>query len=274
MTEEEYKLVTRRMRSLWPSLGSWMASLDEEAQEGIRERWRMALLPIDKNAAEHAIGDLAKMDVDHWPYPSDKERAAAIVAAKAREIARATASASRYDAPEYVKPRKGQYKADGTFGRILAKINADERHTDECQRFRKSRGRCHPSCPVPGLVGKEVAASLDDMRQDQQRFGCHVCRDTGWVSCYRSRDVYWIAKLRRLPVCAETYAMRCSCRAAQKPREPDGRDYDRNRDVAYHQLAQNVISDAVSIYSRIEDDATRVDGDGRIVGFDLHNNLA
>ncbi len=205
MTEEEYKLVTRRMRSLWPSLGAWMASLDEDAQNGIRERWRLCLLPLDRSACEDAVQSLAASGDDPWPYPSDKERAAAIVAELARKAA-------------------------------WSKRMSDVR-----------------------------------LKEDQQRFGCHVCRDTGMVSCYRSRDVYWISRLRRLPTFANTYTMRCSCRAAQKPHEPDGCDYDRNRDVAYHQSEANVISDAVAIYKRIEEDATRVDSDGRVAAFDAFN---
>jgi hypothetical protein len=87
VNDHEYNAIRKKVSATFPSLRQWFEGLDESSQAGIRDRWRMILLPCDKIAIEDAIGELSKSLDDPWPYDRDRERAAAIIAAKAREIA-------------------------------------------------------------------------------------------------------------------------------------------------------------------------------------------
>ncbi len=224
MTEQEYRSFVLRMFTLWPSLAEWFARLEPakerdadgrevdpevNPQEGIRERWRLCLMPLDRSACEDAIKSLAAGGEDPWPYPSDKERAAAIVADLARRSS-------------------------------WTKRMADVR-----------------------------------LKEDQQRFYCLACRDTGEVSCYRAKEVYWIAKLQRLPYFARSYAARCSCRAGQQIKvDSMGREYDPELDVARDLPPKEIITTCVAIVERIEEHASRVGADGRVAAFDAFNQGA
>lgn len=206
MTEQEYQAVAKRIFALWPSLADWFAALAPEAQGGIKERWRLALMPADKASVDESIVQLASGGEDPWPYPSDKERAAAIVAGMAGKAA---------------------------WLRRMADVR---------------------------------------LKEDQQRFYCLACRDTGEVSCYRAKEVYWIAKLRKLPHFANTYAARCSCRAGQQIKvDSMGREYDPELDVARDLPPKEIITTCVAIVERIEEQAARVGADGRVVAFDAFN---
>ncbi len=209
MTEQEYQAITKRLFAMWPCLGDWFAMLEPEAQGGIKERWRLALMPADKASVDESIVQLAASGDDPWPYPSDKERAAAIVASMASKAA-------------------------------WLKRMADVR-----------------------------------LKEDQQRFYCLACRDTGEVSCYRAKEVYWIAKLQRLPYFARSYAARCSCRAGQQIKvDSMGREYDPELDVARDLPPKEIITTCVAIVERIEGNASRVGSDGRVAAFDAFNEGA
>lgn len=181
MTEAEYVKITSRMRSLWPSLHEWWQSLKQANPEalgsgadflaGIRERWRLALLTVSLSDAEEAVKALAANPEDPWPFPSDKERAAAVVAAKAREIARDRAKAERERKERAtlaeMRPQVPKGKDDFPAGQLLAvilrKINAApiEEHSPECGAGRKERGRCLCGCPVVKRVASDVLARWD-----------------------------------------------------------------------------------------------------------------
>lgn len=268
MTEAEYKAVTSRMRRLWPSLGAWMAGLDAESQEGIRERWRMSLLRVAADSANAAIDELAAGESDPWPFPSDKERAAAIVCGIVKRK-RESSDLSEHDHLGMRRPKRSDgYRSDGTYARILDAIAKDDRHSDECREGWKVRGRCLPTCQVPGLVGAEIGAEDVGLREDAQRFDCALCRDTGYVSCLRHNQVAEVAHTHVVPIVMRTYSARCGCSYGQsKANREQYREFDAGLDVPALQAKRALVASCVAFAEAI---AKR----GRVPSFDEWNQQA
>lgn len=262
--------MTGRMRRLWPSLAIWLGGLDAESQDGIRERWRLVLFGVDKVYAEQAVQLLATSPDDPWPYPGDKERAAAIVAAKASEIRRAKAASVR-EAQQVARPKRGEYRSDGLWARFLRAIAEDGRHDEDCVEHRRAKGRCRPGCRVPLTIAAELSAEPCGLKEDQQRFDCSICRDSGYVSCLKAREVARIATTRRVLAGAATYALRCTCRHA-KQRDERYPDFDRNRDIPINQSPREIVTACVALVEQLQDAASRVDSEGRVSAFEAWNS--
>ncbi len=263
--------MTGRMRRLWPSLAIWLGGLDAESQDGIRERWRLVLFGVDKVYAEQAVQLLAASPDDPWPYPGDKERAAAIVAAKASEIRRAKAASVR-ETQQVSKPKRGEYRSDGLWMRFVRRLADDGRHDAECAEHRRAKGRCRPGCPVPLALAAELAAEPCGLKEDQQRFDCPICRDSGYVSCLKSREIARIATTRRVHVGAGAYSLRCTCRhGCAKQRDERFPDFDRDRDIPINQNPREIVTACVALVEQLQDAASRVDSEGRVSAFDAFN---
>lgn len=259
------------MRRLWPSLAIWLGGLDAESQDGIRERWRMVLFNVDKVYAEQAVQLLATSADDPWPYHGDKERAAAIVAAKASEIRRAKAASVR-DAQQTPKPKRGEYRSDGLWARFMRRLSEDACHDEDCVEHRRARGRCRPGCLVPQQIAAALAAEPCGLKEDQQRFDCQICRDSGYVSCLKAREVARIAVTRAVHVGAACYSLRCTCRyGTAKTRDDRFPDFDRDRDVPVNQDPREIVTACVALVEQLQDAASRVDSEGRVSAFDAFN---
>ena len=64
MTDTDYNALRLRLRALFPSLEVWFRELTPNAQEGIRERWRGALMPLDLIDVEAAVKQLSTQAAD------------------------------------------------------------------------------------------------------------------------------------------------------------------------------------------------------------------
>lgn len=283
MNDAEWKQCKVELFSLFPSLATWADGLDPKSVDGKRttagreamnRRWLLALASYDASDVMDAIRTVATAAESPWPFPSDYERAGAILADVIRRKRNANAPPAEYDQLGLQRPkRRGAYDEQSTFGRVLREIDASTNHAPECVEHRKARGKCLPTCPVPSDVARRIAAEATNLPEDRQTFGCGICRDTGYVSCYGSRDVYWIGKLRRLPLFPRTYAVQCSCRVGQG-RKSDERyaTFDRSRDVPIHQPRTETITACVAIYEQFENKPRHVESDGRVNVFDQFND--
>jgi hypothetical protein len=159
VTEAQYLALTDRLRSLYPSIRSWHASLEELNKEGIKERWRLCLLPAEFELCQEALTQLARQAEDPWPEYRDKERAASIIADRARTIKHAAAR-DKWAREAPVRLKHGEaFPAGRLLKIILARARIDDRHSDECRAGRAAHeddSRCRGECPVAKLVGGEV----------------------------------------------------------------------------------------------------------------------
>jgi hypothetical protein len=220
----EYKTIRDKLARTFPALRQWFDSLDEIGQAGLRERWGLILLPLEKIAIEDAIGELAKAVDDPWPFDRDKERAAAIVADKSRAIALDRERAKRsavLSTPESPTPRKvrqshANERTDTITANIGALIEADTRHDAECVSHRKAKGRCRPGCEVPRLIAREYCERTEHLHEygAEPRYKCHLCRDTGAVSIVSPEVVAEYASAGRITH-PQTSAVRCTCAAGE-----------------------------------------------------------
>ena len=170
MTETEYTIAASRLRTLWPSLTAWFGELSAECQAGIRERWRLCLLPCEAQDVEVAILSLASQRDDPWPWDRDKERAAAIVAEKAN-ARRWERKASQELAPLVSgRPSGDSYPAGYLFREISHRIAADARHSQECREHRATHGRCLGGCAVAKIVAEDVLVEWDTCERTGRSF--------------------------------------------------------------------------------------------------------
>ena len=108
--------------------------------------------------------------------------------------------------------------AAGIMARVKKAIQADTRHVEGCDEYRFAHeGRCLPECPVPRLVGRELAGEESGLPEDRSRFRCPFCQDTGWVSVLKPKAVMWVARNRYVPVLTNTWtgAVKCTCEAGR-----------------------------------------------------------
>lgn len=225
MTDDEFRTLKARIFRMFPSVATWGRGLSAEQRQAIGQRWQACLARFDAQDAHSTLDDFAAMPDSPWPYASDYERIGAIIAkATGDRLARLRdASASPLDA---LPAKPTNYRSLGIMSRVSAAIEADTRHSAECLEHRRVYGRCLPECPVRSLVGRELAAEDVGLEPDGQRFSCHLCRDTGFVSCLRSADVASTIRDGRVPAVRRTYSVVCECskgleRDAQSQR--DGR---------------------------------------------------
>ena len=180
MTDAEFATFRQRLFATFPALAEWGRNLDgvevvtdpatgqrstvphrtiRTVRNAIKQRWANVMRSVDLKDALDALDVLGAKAVDPWPYPADKERAAAIVAEAAS--AKRRAAAAYHDDPD---ARKGRYQPTGAYsimGRIIRAIETDERHDEECQQHRALRRRCRLGCEVPRMVADEMLASED-----------------------------------------------------------------------------------------------------------------
>lgn len=271
MTPDEWKQFKRELFATFPTLKAWCQALPDEAKTAINARWTATIGGESLRDAQDALRRASLTAESPWPFPSDYERAGAILADMVR---RSKPAPSDLDDRAMAGRRRGSaYNGDGTFSRFLRAVDEHQGHSAECRAFRVANGRCLPTCPVPGEVGRSFAVEALGLQEDRQRFDCTVCRDSGFVSCYRAKDVYWIAKLRRLPSSANPYSVRCNCRTGQSRNEDERyEDYDRELDVAINMTAAEVVTTCVAIYERIEERNKVRDSEGRVGIFDEFND--
>lgn len=170
MTDTDYNALRLRLRALFPSLEVWFRELTPNAQEGIRERWRGALMQLDLIDVEAAVKQLSTQAADPWPLPSDKERAGAIIAdrvrqAKAEQAAAARAARRAEKNPDLAPRGKDDFPIGKLFRLVAPRIAQSHRHSEECLEYRRQTGRCLPGCTAPREVADEVLAEWDTCEQ-------------------------------------------------------------------------------------------------------------
>lgn len=254
MTETEYITLGKRLKKLFPAIMQWFATLDETNVEGIRERWRKCLKDVPYDAAAAAVERLATASTDPWPFPGDKERAAAIVAETARKMFPARFDQSEQDQLGMRKPhRRDSYKGTGTFAKICRAIEEHPDHSDECRAFRMTHDRCLKDCPVPELVAREMAHEPCNLPPDNRRFDCAECRDTGYVSCLKHGQVSEACKTRRKPLVMLTYSARCTCRHGRdKLNQEHWREFDSGLDVPVSHDEKRLVASCVAFVEAYE----------------------
>lgn len=152
MQEHEFDQLRKRMAATFPSLIDWFNGLDGKdahgvpvadrtRRNGVRARWRAALMPVEYQDALTALERIAASPEDYWPNPSDRERAGAIVAAEAGKIASARMESER--TAQALLTRRAVERA----------MSEDELATYADLRLCPL---CHGSGLVAVLTGKEV----------------------------------------------------------------------------------------------------------------------
>jgi len=179
MTDTDYNALRLRLRALFPSLEVWFRELTPNAQEGIRERWRGALMPLDLIDVEAAVKQLSTQAADPWPYSSDKERAGAIIAdrvlqAKAEQAAAARAARRAEKNPDLAPRGKDDFPIGKLFRLVASRIAQSDRHSEECLEYRRQTGRCLPGCTAPREVADEVLAEWDTCERLEKPFAFEV----------------------------------------------------------------------------------------------------
>lgn len=179
MTETDYNALRLRLRALFPSLEVWFRELTPTAQDGIRERWRGSLMPLDLVDVEAAVKQLSTQAADPWPYSSDKERVGGIIAdrvrqAKAELAAAAKAARMAAKSPDIVVRGTSEFPVGQLFRCVSMRIAQSDRHSLECQEYRARTGRCLPGCGVPKEVADEVLAEWDTCERLEKPFAFEV----------------------------------------------------------------------------------------------------
>ena len=155
--------------------GAGANALDQTGREGIMARWGRIFAHADLEDCLAALDELGSEPVDPWPFPGDKERIAAIICDRAGAIRtrrRSAAAAARArtsaDAALTRSPIGLVGVAAGIMARVKKAIQADTRHVEGCDEYRFAHeGRCLPECPVPRLVGRELAGEESGLPEDR-----------------------------------------------------------------------------------------------------------
>lgn len=235
MDDQQWRTIKARIFRTFPSLATWARGLSKEQGQAIGQRWQRSLIRYEAGDVNDTIDDMAQRPESPWPKSWDMERAGAIIAAETGDRISRRQEAAKSSASSLPK-RPTNYVATGIYSRVMAAIAADGRHTPECVSYRAERGRCHPSCPVPRLVGLELSRDESGLAEDRQAFGCPLCRDSGSVSCLKACDISETVRTGRVPRVRRTYSLPCTCSRGDvvlRQNEAVGkRDvYDASRDV-------------------------------------------
>ena len=265
MTESEFNQVRATLGRVFPSLLSWFLSLDGVDDDGkpkvasvvrdaMRQRWRACLESVTLGDALAAIDGLAREACDPWPYPGDKERAAAIIAKRAQEIADERAQreqAVRRAAEAAVLSRSAAKRvasAPLAFGRIS-------------ERLRAKLGECRDAHPdaneeqVVRLAAAQLTEELDrtdPLEPDGARYECGICRDDGRVSVLLPEYVAGVAAEVIDPwLDVQTADCRCVCRRGQAradgPRAIGWAAFNGDRHVVAWRGKRQMIADAKAV---------------------------
>ena len=210
MTSAEFQILKRRIWATFPDLFAWAGSLNAEQKSATARRWELSLSRFDAEAVHVTIDALAIDDVSPWPNYGDKERAGAILARLTGDRLAKVAEAKNSPAKN-LPAKPANYTGTGIMGRVLHAIASDTRHVKGCAEFRAEFGRCVKGCPVPRLVGHELAKQETGLTEDTQRFGCHLCRDTGFVSALKAADIVETITTGNVPRVRFGFSVACSC---------------------------------------------------------------
>lgn len=254
MTDDEWKVCKQSLFRTFPSLAAWADTLDPPAsaigdrsragREAMDRRWRGSLGRETLQDALQAIEKASLAPESPWPFPSDYERAGAILAGICRD-SRPRNPGSSLDPAAMGGRRPGaKYQSDGTYARVLALIRDDARHSAECVPYRQEFGRCHRTCPVPSLVARQLLEEPCGLPEDGKRSKCWACRDTGYVSCLRAHVVHQVIATEMTPLLCSgtTFAVRCSCSVGQNLlRVGEYPDFDENTMVVARQSLRDLV---------------------------------
>ena len=226
MNAEEFNEFRAKLGRVFPSLSTWFQALDGLSEggapvkatairEAMRQRWRDCLAGTALTDALSAIDGLAREASDPWPWPADKERAAAIIAARARGIAD-----ERYRADEL-----RQIAANGPgFARGASRRTESTPLTIGriSERLRGKIGDCraeHPDADERQIVRMAAARLVEELDRtdpiepDGARYECCICRDDGRVSVLLPEYVAGVAAEVIDPwLDVQTADCRCVCR--------------------------------------------------------------
>lgn len=284
MTEQEVRRVKAHLYATFPSLKDWAGGLDgldesgrqvacRDKRDAMGKRWTMTLLDVEVDDALRAVDEIARSENDPWPYSSDKERAAAIVASKARSFASARSEARR-SASVSIGRRSVANAGLGIMARLEAAVAASGQHDEACQRHRQAKGRCRPGCGVTEAIAREIAAEDVGLEDDRAIYDCPHCRDSGQVEVMYPADVLAVASGADPAQFTRATTARCSCRLGQmrergmQPGEKWGR-FDPELHVNARRSRQQVRLDCSAIA-----DAYRRMTDKRVAMFDAFNEDA
>ncbi len=254
MTDDDWKVCKQALFRTFPSLAAWADALDPPAsaigdrsragREAMDRRWRGSLGRETLQDALQAIEKASLAPESPWPFPSDYERAGAILAG----ICRDGRPRNRYNDldPLAMGGRRpgAKYRSDGTYAKVIDRIRTDTRHSPECVDYRQATGRCHRDCPVPSFVAAEILEEPCGLPEDGTRCKCWACRDSGYVSCLRAHVVKAVIETRRNPLLnsGTTFAVRCTCSTGQNlMRVGEYPDFDENTMVVARQSLRDLV---------------------------------
>ena len=265
MNAEEFNEFRAKLGRVFPSLSTWFQALDGLSEggapvkatairEAMRQRWRDCLAGTALTDALSAIDGLAREASDPWPWPADKERAAAIIAARARGIAD-----ERYRADELRQiAANGPGFASGASRRTESTPLTIGRISE---RLRGKIGDCraeHPDADERQIVRMAAARLVEELDRtdpiepDGARYECGICRDDGRVSVLLPEYVAGVAAEVIDPwLDVQTADCRCVCRRGQAradgPRAIGWAAFNGDRHVVAWRGKRQMIADAKAV---------------------------
>jgi len=166
---DEYKSAANYIINTFPSLAAWREKLTPQQQAAQRDRNRACLMDCEHADVMRAVAELAASPSDPWPYDSDKERAGAIIATNARDIAyqRVAARRNQETIEAGVRPTAPSPIVESlrALGEELAKLKRQEGWT---------------AADTQAWLDERIPPDESDRREWAR---CNECRDTGLITC-------------------------------------------------------------------------------------------
>lgn len=203
MTPEQCQTIRNAIPKSFPSIQMWWDRLkDDETRAAMTRRNTTCLIDCDYDDCVAVLKDFLRSDVDPWPFDSDKERSAAIIAKAANERRRERKERGR---------ASGSFATGTAYTRTGATLTIWEQ-ADKLAKYRASEGWTKEGDEdlLAEMLGPE------DSSDRRNWVSCRECRDTGIVQVLST--IKWVRPWREGSpfIVHTTAAAACSCAAASE----------------------------------------------------------